>query len=207
MSGTGWRPIFRQTAPFVQPTDDWESYNPTETDAPNFSALDTLESCRDSQSKLHLKIVWPNREAPNYNEWKQTSNPIDNPTVTGYEPVDIHFTSQSWGGLERQSGGSALLDGSVGVGSWYYAIGARQLHGTGIPGASDSESMVELYAMCPGGKQPSLSSTLFSSLLFSSQCITLWYTALIYMADALGCVCSTFKCTCNALYQKAWILL
>jgi hypothetical protein len=151
---TSWRPIFRQTHPFFQPTADWASYNPTETGAPNFSALDTLESCRDSQGKLHLKIVWPNRVSRNYNEWKQTSNPMDNPTVAGYEPVDIHFTDNRWGGLERQSGGEALLDGSVDDVKWFYAIGAMQEWSGGIPGASSPESAVELYAMCPGGKQP-----------------------------------------------------
>jgi hypothetical protein len=114
-SGEGiiWRPLFRQTHPFVQPTADWTSYKPTETSAPNFSALDTLESCRDPQGKLTLKIVWPSRVAPNYNDWKQASNPMTTPAVTGYEPVDIHFADNFWGGLAHQSGGEALLDGFV----------------------------------------------------------------------------------------------
>ena len=143
-----WRPVFRQTFPFLQATAAWVSYNPTDTDAPSFSALSTLESCRDEEGKLHMKIVWPNRSPPNHNEWKQTSNPVTDSTVAGYEPIDIHFTDLAWGGLEY-NGEQTLLDGSVNHNYWFYAVGARQRHGGGIPGPDSSvEQVVELYQYC-----------------------------------------------------------
>ena len=146
--GPIWRPVFRQTHPFVQPAADWVSYNPTQIDAPNFSALDTLEGCRGLDGKLLLKIVWPNRASPNYNEWKQSSNPLTEPRA-GYEAVDVHFTAQSWAGLGSESS-SALLDGSPGDHYWYYAVGATEEFAGGFPGPGTAESVVELHALCPG---------------------------------------------------------
>jgi hypothetical protein len=142
-----WRCLFRQTHPFVQPKSAWVSYNPTEAAAPNFSALDTLESCRDPQGMLHLKIVWPNHPTPNYNEWKQSSNPITHPSVAGYEPVDIQFTTDSWGGLELSGRREALMDGSIGD-SWWYAVGASEEYQGGYPGGSFIADVVELYVAC-----------------------------------------------------------
>ena len=56
--------------------------------------------------------------------WKQTTNPVTTvSSVQGYEAVDVHFTTQYWGGLENgfYKGGSnpeAFLDGSVDQDSW-----------------------------------------------------------------------------------------
>ena len=103
--------------------------------------------------------------------WRQTNNPVFgarggaqgtcagpaghgcNGGVTGYEPIDINFNDNSWGGLEY-SGENALLDGSVGDGSggWYYAVGGGRnmtLPGgqSSLPGPQDKEQSVELFVL------------------------------------------------------------
>ena len=78
------------------------------------------------------------------------------PTVAGYQAVDVHFTSQRWGGLERRGGSPSLLDGSVNHADWYYAVGAREPWGNGFPGPdSASVSVIELYAWCQCALLPS----------------------------------------------------
>jgi hypothetical protein len=163
----GWRIIFRQSSsssnPFLLPTDAWLSYNADDTEGPNFSALDTLESCRNEHDgKLHLKLVWPEKTGANYNEWKQSSNPLtDGPyvdgqsEVNGYEALDITFTGGQWGGLERSGNWNgaipSVLDGCIESSGqcWWFAIGANQVFDSGIPGPAESLTVVELYAMCP----------------------------------------------------------
>merc|ERR1719273_2779871 len=137
----------RQTVPYYAESGTWQNGFGSSADD-NFSILDQLESYRGADGKFTLKIVWPRRSGKNYNIWKQTSNPVHS-AVSGYEPVEIHFTSQHWGGLER-NGVSALMDGSVSHGNWFYAIGSRQQWGSGIPGipgAADAESQVELWVL------------------------------------------------------------
>ena len=105
--------------------------------------------------------MWPNRPVPNYNAWKQTSNPVPNllddnddlseiSTTVGYEAIDVHYTDHHWGGLERShmDDQGSLLTGPDGH---YFAIGMSAFHGAGFLGPDDvAESVVELYADCPG---------------------------------------------------------
>ena len=46
--------------------------------------------------------VWPERAAPNANEWRQANNPMvpGQHDCAGYEAVDVHFAGHAWGGLE-----------------------------------------------------------------------------------------------------------
>ena len=93
--------------------------NPTKPTDPNYSILDSLDNkCKDDKGKFEFKLVWPKRKGPNYNIWKQSTNPVTEKTkVQGYEAVDVKFKSQMWGGLESGYLNSktppALLDGSV----------------------------------------------------------------------------------------------
>ena len=80
--------------------------------------------------------------------------------VVGYEPVNISFTGNHWGGLEYNNQ-LCLLDGSVGDGSderWWYAMGSFGDFDGGIPGSTYpvhqvtthdntqiADSQVELY--------------------------------------------------------------
>ena len=119
-------------------------------------------------TKLTLAIVWPLRaDCPHEtdgdicgNTWKQTTNPVlsecsEAPCVAGYEPIDVSFTTNSFGpdqahefhGLERQAGGPSLVDGSIDHGYWFFAAGSSAGWSGGIPGgAGDPEASVEIWA-------------------------------------------------------------
>ena len=116
-----WRLFFRQTDT-MSPASKWLSVNPTNPDKPNYSILNTLgDECRNIQGKFEFKIVWPKKHGHNYNVWRQSSNPVTDELVevTGYEPVDVTFNANFFGGLEngklhRPKNPVSLLDGSVG---------------------------------------------------------------------------------------------
>ena len=112
--------LIRQTSPyFLKPADKWLSVNPTKPTDPNYSVLNTLDNkCKDDKGKFQFKLVWPKRKAPNYNVWKQSTNPVTEKTkVQGYEAVDVNFKDQYWGGLQNghvdTNAPNALLEGSV----------------------------------------------------------------------------------------------
>ena len=115
----------------MQSTAEWVSYNPTDTGAPNFSALDTIEQCRGN-GRLTFKLIWPLKAGGNHQEWSQTSNPLLSHPVEGYRPIDAPYSENGWGGLERQPGGPSLLDGTVNHDNWHYR---REQH-RGGPGGS-----------------------------------------------------------------------
>jgi hypothetical protein len=157
----GFKLLFRQTAgTYKDPASGWESVNPDSPDGPNYSILDTLDdSFKGDDSKFHFKLVWPQKTGDNYNEWKQTTNPVTQvQSVAGYEAVDVKFTAGDWGGLEngQYKGGSnpqSLLDGSVDSAEWDYAVGSKSVHSGGMPGPGTVEQEVELYvfAFIPPG--------------------------------------------------------
>jgi hypothetical protein len=137
--------------------DSWMSWNTGDPSQPNYSILNTLDDTYKNQNgtdgKFQFKIVWPLDSGNNYNEWKQTTNPVTSTdSVSGYEGINIYYTSNHWGGIEngKRHGGntpSAALDGSVDHGNWYYAIGSRTAWNGGIPGASSAEQEVEFYVL------------------------------------------------------------
>ena len=149
-SNPAWRHLFRQTAGNFRSDDGWQRYNPGRYSG-DFSELDELETCRQTDGKLHLKLVWPDLATPNSNEWKQVTNPVTASSggVAGYEAVDVNFDQNYWGGLER-SATYALLDGSVNNNRWMYAVGSAQSWRGGIPGPDNAVQSVELFAMCGG---------------------------------------------------------
>ena len=69
--------------------------------------------------------VWPNHDGENEQTWRQSNNPVtdegEHGGVTDYAPIDVHFTTQGWGGLEH-GGSASLLDGTVNAGNWFYAV-------------------------------------------------------------------------------------
>ena len=125
------------------------------------------ENTAEAQGRQVVRCqgVWPQREGDNYNQWRQSTNPVTEVvSVEGYEAVDVKFTDINWGGLENGAlhGGStpsAILDGDVDSVNWCFAVGSRVEWSGGIPGPCDggvsgSEPEVELYAKClPGAVQ------------------------------------------------------
>ena len=69
-----------------------------------------------------------------------------------FQGINITFTEYSWKGLEYGNKDS-LLDGSVDTGTWFYAIGAINPFGAGLPGPTGEISIVELYVNCQGKKE------------------------------------------------------
>lgn len=152
---SGWKLLFRQTAPAARNKTGWQLLNEHRNDAADFSVLSLLDnSVRGDDGKYLFKIIWPQRPGRNYNVWKQTTNPIL-PTaggVSGYEALDIQFDNFGWGGLQYNIRNGSLLTGSAsgtadgttnGTASWY-AVGSAESDG-GIPAAGTMESCTELY--------------------------------------------------------------
>ncbi|MCP5016977.1 MAG: hypothetical protein GY938_17170, partial [Ketobacter sp.] len=111
-----------------------------------FSRLSELVDLRGADGRFHFKLVYPAVDISN--EWQQTSNPLTtSEAVEGYEAVEINATEQYWGGLAKSSSGATFIDGSIGHGNWFYAIGSNAAHGGGIPGPNATVvTEVELYA-------------------------------------------------------------
>jgi hypothetical protein len=161
-----WDLVFRQTVvggtTWTRANEEW-SVNPALPSADQFSILDTLESYR-SAGKLTLRLRWPQNYPANPLAadvtWRQASNPVLQPscaTVTGYEEVEGFPLVEPganacvFGGLQRACRAYALLDGCIGNGNWWWAVGARTSYNGGIPAAYGGyttfvASQVELYA-------------------------------------------------------------
>eukprot|EP00964_Phaeocystis_antarctica_P120505 scaffold84253_cov49-Phaeocystis_antarctica.AAC.1 len=109
----------------------------------------------DGDNKILFELYWPELEGTSKGPrqlWKQSSNPVTGApgaAVVGYEALDTPFTGNYWGGLQRTSSSSALLDGSTNS-NWWYAVGSRKGHKGGIPGPdSIVVSQTELYVHKP----------------------------------------------------------
>lgn len=139
---------FRQTMPYLFDAEEWTKSQDDPT-ANNYAILDDMKLFEHS-GRYNFKLVWPNDPTVFYT-WSQTSDPTSE-AISGYKPIHAPYTGKKWGGLEP-SGTSALMDGSVGHGWWFYAIGATKTWSNGIPSYAKSDSdaaypqqKTELYA-------------------------------------------------------------
>ena len=111
------------------------------------SNLYLMELFRGKDDKFEFLLEYAGKGSE-YNRWKQTSNFTREP-IAGYEAVQVSWTSSYWGGLEYNVGGSTWVDGSVGHGDWYYAIGAKTAYSGGIPNDTGAETnWVKLWVRC-----------------------------------------------------------
>ena len=115
-----------------------------------FSILGDLDSTYQKEGKFEFLLRFPNNTTfqNGFNRWKQSSNPTTS-AVSGYEAIDISWTSNLWGGLEY-NGNQALMDGSVNSSNWFYAIGARTAYGGAIPGPYGAVEETELWVRVDG---------------------------------------------------------
>ena len=108
--------------------------------------------------KYEFLLQYPELEG--YNRWKQTNFPLSEAyyqgkqEVEGYENVSITWTTRQWAGLQNSTGCS-LLEGSISVTNWYYAIGTKKdCAGYGVnsmPGPKDPPvHFVYLWMRIPG---------------------------------------------------------
>lgn len=112
-----------------------------------YSILSRLDEFRSSDGALELRIDWPNTAISGRNVWRQSSNPTTDP-IAGYVPLHIDYTDNGWGGLERNVyNGASFIDGTVGHGNWYYAVGstAAWSNPPGIPANNSPSPRVEVW--------------------------------------------------------------
>jgi len=105
--------------------------NRNNSDAPLYSILDSLEAFRDVNGKFELKLCYPEFGIDYCNEWRQTSNPVTESSITGFEAISLSFTTSStngaWRGLGRNLEiyeSTTLIDDSPFSSGWYSAVGA-----------------------------------------------------------------------------------
>ena len=122
------------------------------------SRLCCLESYRNTAGQLHLKLCYPEIKGNNCNEWKQTSNPVTEGTITGYEPISIAFPANGngnpWAGLGKSEQPSTLIDDTGSEATAWMAVGAFKFTSKDkIPGPWGSQvTRVELF-VCPWDKE------------------------------------------------------
>ena len=111
------------------------SKNPTDPNADLYSILDTLENFRDAEGKFTFKICYP--EVTGFgggrcNEWKQTSNPATESSITGFEPIgtlawNLNGNGQPWKGLGKNVASAqtrTLIDDFPTSSTYWMSIGA-----------------------------------------------------------------------------------
>jgi hypothetical protein len=149
--------LYRQTAGTYQSKADWLSHNANVPSSPNFSRLDQLEAYRARDGKFTFKLLWPQKQGTNFNQWRQSTNPVESDAVEGYDAIEVNFEASGWGGLQRSAREEALLDGCIGNQMWFYAVGTSTDLWGGIPGPPPtgkrgrSEQRAELWVVAPAG--------------------------------------------------------
>ena len=109
-----------------------------------YSILNHIDLFRTPGSPFELRITWPDSGITGRNIWYQDSNPTTAP-VEGYEPIEIDYTNQFWGGLELSTNNSTYLDGSVQHQNWFYSIGSQVAWQEGIPSHGPPSNRVALW--------------------------------------------------------------
>jgi hypothetical protein len=133
----GWTRVFNHNTVAGLFLNDQEAKETNITDVTNdkYSILSKLEEFKKS-GKYEFWIYYPEHDGVDGgNIWSQTSNPVTD-AITGYVAIRETYNGKYWGGLEKSSYSGTLIDGSVGHGWWYYAIGSNKYwpNGTTIPG-------------------------------------------------------------------------
>ena len=103
-----------------------------------------------------MKIVYP--ELGGSNEWIQTSNPVTESTIEGFQPVKLDYQvdghNNPWGGLGLYTGTARALITDTPTSNWFMCIGCQNWWGGSqtIPGPrldpnpeTKAVTRVELY--------------------------------------------------------------
>ncbi|MDD0853718.1 fibrinogen-like YCDxxxxGGGW domain-containing protein [Halobacteriovorax sp. GB3] len=137
-SDGGWTLLFRQTRPTLFTINDAYYKNVSSPTSSDYSILNKLELFRD-QGHFTFSLVLDGISGNQI--WAQSSNPTLDQAVSGYFPIDITYSGQYWGGLERNCAincTSSFMDGSVNHSNWFYAIASFVDYSSGvIPGVHD----------------------------------------------------------------------
>lgn len=140
--GGGWTRILNHniSGGYFANAAEAGQYNVDKPHSKRYSILDYLEGFRSLKGTFTFKISSPDSALRNI--WSQRTNPNVDQPVAGYMPISIDMNTNQWGGLERQCGvscASSRIDGSVGHGDWWYAIGSYGFYSpNGIPYSNGS---------------------------------------------------------------------
>ena len=98
------------------------------------SNLWALDKFKNKEGKIELLLEYDG--ITGYNRWKQSSNFTKETAISGYEAVQLSWTSSGWNGLALSQDSGTWVDGSPnsGASSWWYAIGCKVNYQSGIPG-------------------------------------------------------------------------
>merc|ERR1712216_983126 len=106
-NSAGWKLVFRQTEGTYYSKEKWkEGVNTHDNAQDNFSILKELgnKGYKGTDGKFRFKLRWPKLGGDrklriHQQEWKQTSNPMSQFHVDGYESIDPPSEGAGWGGL------------------------------------------------------------------------------------------------------------
>jgi hypothetical protein len=143
----GWTRVFNHNTVSGLFANDAEAKETNVADVTNdkYSILSKLAEFKKS-GKYEFWIYYPEHDGVDGgNIWTQISNPVTD-AVSGYVAVRETYSDMHWGGLEKSSYSGTLIDGSVGSGWWFYAIGASRNWPSGatIPGPLRSTGVNEV---------------------------------------------------------------
>lgn len=98
-------------------------------------------STSNTKKRWEFFLEYPDKSTTEYNRWQQDVNPVtttiangNTDGIDGYSAVHIDWTGNNWGGLSLSTSTNTFINGSVGVSSWWYAIGAYSVYQGGMPG-------------------------------------------------------------------------
>merc|ERR1712142_531360 len=136
-----WTKIYSHditAGPFAN-LEEAKKKNVDDENAKLYSKLYDLESMRDKDGVFHFKLCYPDRTEVTFrcNEWKQSSNPVTEPKVTGFEPIRLTWPlradHQPFSGLMSSTPDKNLIDDTEGT-PWANSIGTIQPLQDKIPG-------------------------------------------------------------------------
>lgn len=132
--------------------EDWKDAKSTDG-VDKYSILGQLEKFRTNTSQVFEFLLEYDEISGKYNRWQQTANPVTTTVADGdgtafapgyttnFTGSHIDWTGNYWGGLTRSTSGQTFINGSVGHGNWFYAVGSRAIWGgnnKGIPGPNST---------------------------------------------------------------------
>ena len=124
---------------------DWAEAKSTDG-VDKYSILGQLEKFRANTSQTFEFLLDYDELANKYNRWRQTANPATTTVANGdgsanapgynkdFTGAHLDWTGNYWGGLAKSTSDATFINGSVGHGNWFYAIGAKQIWGGNNPG-------------------------------------------------------------------------
>ena len=115
-----------------------------------FSRLDQLENFRAEDGKFHLKIVYPGLGGRN--EWIQTSNPVTESTIEGFQPVQLDYqingVEDPWAGLGLNAENpKVLISDTPTTFQFYMCIGCQREYLAGTIAGPINPAEIEKQAV------------------------------------------------------------